>query len=115
MSDKVTRIRSAGAGDREPAVAAIIAADEGGLRRLAELLAPYLPVPATPSEPDRWLSTREAAEYAGTSPNALHKAMAARAIHFEQDTPGGKAWFKRADIDAWRRGERPDAAGRRAA
>jgi hypothetical protein len=41
--------------------------------------------------------------------------MAARAIHFEQDTPGGKAWFKRADIDAWRRGERSGAAGRRAA
>ena len=33
------------------------------------------------------MSTREAAEYAGTTTNALHKAMAAREIHFEQDTP----------------------------
>jgi hypothetical protein len=102
-------------GDREPVVAAIIAGDDTGLRRLAELLAPYLPAQAVPSEPDRWLSTREAAEYAGTTANALHKAMAAREVHFEQDTPGGKAWFKRADIDAWRRGERLGAVGRRVA
>jgi hypothetical protein len=102
-------------GDREPVVAAIVASDDAGLRRLAELLAPYLPVQAAASEPDRWLSTREAAEYAGTTANALHKAMAAREVHFEQDTPGGKAWFKRADIDAWRRGERLGAVGRRAA
>ena len=113
MSDKVARMDAGRVGDREPAVAAIVAADEGGLRRLAELLAPYLPVQSGPSEPDRWLSTREAAEYAGTTANALHKAMAAREVHFEQDTPGGKAWFKRADIDAWRRGERLGAVGRR--
>ena len=104
MSGRVTTSEAARAGARQ-ALPAIIVGDEGGLRRLAELLAPYMPVPVTPSEPDRWLSTREAAEYAGTTPNALHKAMAAREIHFEQDTPGGKAWFKRADIDAWRRGE----------
>ena len=115
MSDKVARTDAGGVGDREPVVAAIVAADDTGLRRLAELLAPYLPVQAVPSEPDRWLSTREAAEYAGTTANALHKAMAAREVHFEQDTPGGKAWFKRADIDAWRRGERLRSVGRRVA
>ena len=115
MSDKLTRMDAGRIGDREPVVAAIVAGDDTGLRRLAELLAPYLPVQAGPSEPDRWLSTREAAEYAGTTANALHKAMAAREIHFEQDTPGGKAWFKRADVDAWRRGERPGAVGRRVA
>jgi hypothetical protein len=115
VSDKVGRMEAGRLGDREPAVAAIVAADDSGLRRLAELLAPYLPVQAAPPEPDRWLSTREAAEYAGTSTNALHKAMAARAIHFEQETPGGKAWFKRAHVDAWRRGERPGPVGRRAA
>jgi hypothetical protein len=86
-------------------LAALIAGDEGGVRLLAELLAPYLPTPAGAIEPDRWMNTREAAVYAGTSRHALHKAMAAREVHFEQDVPGGKAWFKRADIDAWRRGE----------
>jgi len=87
------------------ALAAVIAGDESGLQRLADLLAPYLQVPVAVSE-DRWMNSREAAEYAGTSLRALHKAMAAREVHFEQDCRGGKAWFKRADIDAWRRGER---------
>ena len=93
----------------------VLGADERALRRLAELLAPYLPAPAAPAEPDRWLNSREAAEYAGTTRYALQKAMAAREVHFEQDVPGGKAWFKRADIDAWRRGERPASRVRRAA
>lgn len=115
MSDKVTTKEAAIGSARQHVLPAIVVGDEGGLRRLAELLAPYLSVPATPLEPDRWLSTRDAAAYAGTSPNALHKAMAAREVHFEQDTPGGKAWFKRADIDAWRRGERPGSGVRRAA
>ena len=96
------------------ALAALITGDETGLRHLAELLAPYLPAVVT-GEANRWLSTRKAAEYAGTTPNALHKAMAAREVHFEQDTPGGKAWFKRADIDTWRRGERPRSALRQTA
>jgi hypothetical protein len=75
------------------------------------LLAPYMPVSA-PAESDGWMCTREAAEYAGTSINSLHRAMAAREIEFEQEVRGGRAWFRREYIDAWRRGERP---GRRAA
>ena len=94
----------------------VLGADERALRQLAELLAPYMPAPAPvgPVEPDRWLNSREAAEYAGTSRNSLHRAMAAREIHFEQDVPGGRAWFKRGDIDAWRRGDRPESRVRRA-
>ena len=115
MSDEVTTIGAAAAGEPRRALAAVIAGDESGLRLLAELLAPYLPSPAVPVEPDRWMSSREAAEYAGTTRHALHKAMAAREVHFEQDVPGGKAWFRRADIDAWRRGEQPRSTVRRAA
>ena len=86
----------------------VLGADERVLQRLAELLAPYMPCgPTAAAETDRWMNSREAAEYAGTTIHALHKAMAAREVHFEQDCKGGKAWFKRADIDAWRRGERP--------
>jgi hypothetical protein len=106
---------SLGLAEPRQALAAVIAGDESGLRWLAELLAPYLPAVTPAGEADRWMTTREAAEYAGTTANALHKAMAAREVHFEQDTPGGKAWFKRADIDAWRRGERPCSALRPAA
>ena len=113
MSETATTMKA----EHEPreVLAALIAGDESGLRGLAELLAPYLPQPPEPVDEDRWMCTREAAEYAGTTVSALHHAMAARAIHFEQDTPRGRAWFKRADIDAWRRGERPDLLGRRAA
>lgn len=64
---------------------------------------------------DGWMDSKAAAAYAGCSRNALHKAMAAREIHFEQDGPGGKAWFKRSAIDFWRRGERPPVELRRAA
>ena len=115
MNGKVTMIGAARAGGPREALAAVIAGDEGGLRLLAELLAPYLPPPVTPAEPDRWMNSREVAEYAGTTLRALHKAMAAREVHFEQDCPGGKAWFKRADIDAWRRGERAASRLRQAA
>ena len=112
MSEKVVGTNAAG--EPRQALAAVIAGDECGLRRLAELPAPHLPSPTVP-EPDRWLTTREAAEYAGTTTNSLHRAMAARDVHFEQDVPGGRAWFKRADIDAWRRGERPTSRIRRRA
>jgi len=115
VNEKITTIGSAREADPQHALAAVIAGDESGLQRLAELLAPYLPVPALPADSDRWMDSREAAEYAGTTRYALQKAMAAREVHFEQDVPGGKAWFKRADIDAWRRGDRPVAVVRRAA
>jgi excisionase family DNA binding protein len=52
---------------------------------------------------DRWLDTRGAAEYLGLTPNALHKLTAAREIPFSQDAPGGKCWFLRSELDAWRR------------
>ena len=115
MSGEVSRIEAARAASYGQALPAIIVGDEAGLRHLAELLAPYLPARSAPTEPDRWMSSREAAEYAGTTRHALHKAMAAREVHFEQDTAGSKAWFRRADIDAWRRGERSASRLRRAA
>lgn len=86
-------------------IAAIITGDENGLRELAELLAPYLI--GESAECDGWMTTREAAEYAGTTTSSLHKAMAAREIEFEQDVPGGRGWFRREYVDAWRRGEPP--------
>jgi hypothetical protein len=76
--------------------------DEAALRELAAALAPYLPAPVV--DEDRWMSTRDAAEYAGCGVSALHKAMAARDVEFAQECAGGKAWFRRSDIDRWRRG-----------
>jgi hypothetical protein len=44
-------------------------------------------------------------DYLGVSLAALHKHTAARTIPFEQDAPGCKLWFRRDELDAWRRGE----------
>jgi hypothetical protein len=55
-------------------------------------------------EPDRWLTTAEAATYLAYTENALHKRTAARAILIQQDCRGGKLYFKRSQLDAWREG-----------
>jgi excisionase family DNA binding protein len=52
------------------------------------------------------MDTKQAAEYVGVTVAALHRHTAARTIPFEQDAPGGKCWFKRSELDDWRRGER---------
>ena len=77
--------------------------DDDALEALAARLAPFLPRPET-AEEDRWLNTRQAADYLGISPNALHKLTAARAIPFEQERARAKCWFRRSELDAWRRG-----------
>lgn len=77
-----------------------LANDPALAAELATTIAPYLPTAAAVE--DGWLDTRAAAGYAGCTVNALHKAMAARAVAFEQDVAGGKCWFRRSDIDAWR-------------
>jgi hypothetical protein len=50
-----------------------------------------------------WLDTAGAAEYLGMPKTALHKLTAARGIPFEQEGPGCKLYFKRSDLDIWRR------------
>lgn len=77
--------------------------DDGIAADLAAVLRPHL----QPKQPDAtvgWMTSREAATYLGLTLAALHRLTAARAIPFEQDVSGGKCWFTRADLDAWRRG-----------
>ena len=78
--------------------------DPDDLRELAERLAPYLPSTPAPT-PDRWMTTAQAASYLGMSTNAMHKLTAARAIPFGQAAPGARCYFKRSDLDAWRRSQ----------
>ena len=88
------------------AAALLEALDDDALDRLAERLAPRLAgslAAGTGPEPDRWLTTREAAGYIGRSPNGLHKLTAARAIPCSQDGPGARCYFRRSDLDAWMR------------
>lgn len=51
---------------------------------------------------DRWLDSQEAAQYLGITRNALHKHTSAMTIPFSQDSDGGKCFFKRSALDAWR-------------
>jgi Helix-turn-helix domain len=80
------------------------AADDGDLAEFADRLRPFLLVPNTAPAEDGWLDTRHAADYLGMSVGQLHKATAAREIVFAQGAPGGKCWFRRSDLDDWRRG-----------
>jgi hypothetical protein len=70
---------------------------------LAERLAPY----SGRRRRSRTDGSRRATprSNAGCSVDALHKAMAAREVRFEQNGKGGKAWHRADWIDAWRRGE----------
>jgi excisionase family DNA binding protein len=83
-------------------VAALLAElDDQALAELARRLQPHLAEPARVGD-DGWLSTKQAAAYLGITVNALHKLTRARALPFEQSSPGGKCWFRRADLDGWR-------------
>jgi excisionase family DNA binding protein len=78
-------------------------ASDEALARFAVRLMPHVRV-----EDDRWLTTAEAAAYLGMTVNALHKLTAAEAIPFHRDSPGGKLYFKRSQLDAWREGRSQD-------
>jgi excisionase family DNA binding protein len=107
---RISRRRIRASGVTAPGIAAALVAelDDAALDTLAERLAPRLArrLPVAAPEPDGWLDTKGAASYLGITTNALYKLTAARAIPFEQDGPGCKCWFKRSDLDAWRRCER---------
>jgi excisionase family DNA binding protein len=53
---------------------------------------------------DEWLDSRRAAEYLGIHRDSLRRLAAERAIPAEQARAGCKLFFRRTDLDAWRRG-----------
>jgi excisionase family DNA binding protein len=81
--------------------------------RLAKVIAPLLAdelrdalgrAPAD-DDADRWLRTAEAARYLGMGKSELQRRAAAGSIPHEQEGPGAALYFKRSDLDAWRRGQ----------
>jgi len=63
--------------------------------------------------PDRWLTTREAAQHLGMHPDTLRRLAAGRVIVSEQDRPGCALHFRRSELDRWRESggpRRPAAA-----
>jgi excisionase family DNA binding protein len=53
-----------------------------------------------------WLDARGAAEYLGIHRDTLRKLAAQRAIPTHQDGPGCKLYFRRDELDEWRRSAR---------
>jgi excisionase family DNA binding protein len=52
---------------------------------------------------DEWLDTRDASEYLGIHRDSLRRLAAERVIPAEQAGAGCKLFFRRSDLDAWRR------------
>ena len=80
------------------------------VERLAERVAAVIVerLSAPDDRTDEWFNSRSAAEYLGIHRDTLRKLAAERAIPTEQDGPGCKLYFRRSDLDAWRRsGGRP--------
>jgi excisionase family DNA binding protein len=54
-------------------------------------------------EAGEWLDSRRAAEYLGVHRDTLRKLAAERTIPAHQDGHGCKLFFRRSDLDDWRR------------
>jgi excisionase family DNA binding protein len=96
------RLRTAGAGARTDEASLVDALVEELADRLATKLAAQLRV-ASAGGDEVWLDTRRAAEYLGVHRDTLRKLAAERAVPSEQDGPGCKLFFRRGDLDEWRR------------
>jgi excisionase family DNA binding protein len=79
------------------------------LARLADLvaakLAAHLRAPAD-EERESWLDTQRAAEYLGVHRDTIRRLAAKCVIPAEQTGAGCKLFFRRRDLDRWRRAER---------
>lgn len=83
---------------------------ENMLGRLADLVVERLLEHATAASiqsQDDWLDTRAAADYLSVHRDTLRKLAAERAVPTHQDAPGCKLYFRRDELDEWRRSARP--------
>jgi excisionase family DNA binding protein len=59
---------------------------------------------SSPPESDSWMTARDAAAYLGyASLHPLYKLTSENAIPFVQDGEGCRLFFKRSELDHWRR------------
>jgi excisionase family DNA binding protein len=89
------------AGTFEPAIPHIGGILEQFVEVLAERVAERLQ--AAPEAEDEWLDTRGAAEHLGVHRDTIRRLAAERTLPSEQEGPGCKLFFRRSDLDAWRR------------
>jgi excisionase family DNA binding protein len=102
--DRTTAHRAGVAGDSDRALIDQI------LSRLADLVVERLMERTAAQNSDHaseWLDARSAAEYLGIHRDTLRKLAAQRAIPTHQDGPGCKLYFRRDELDEWRRTARP--------
>lgn len=69
---------------------------------VAERVVARLATPQGHAE-DEWMDTRRAAEYLGIHRDSLRRLAAEGTITAEQAAAGCKLFFRRSDLDAWRR------------
>ena len=80
------------------------------LGRLADLVVERLAAQTAADSSDHvseWLDARAASAYLGIHRDTLRKLAAQRAIPAHQDGPGCKLYFRRDELDEWRRSARP--------
>lgn len=69
------------------------------IERVAARVAALMP----DADGERWMNSADATRYLGLpSVHALHKLTSARRIPFHQDAEGGRLYFQRVALDAWR-------------
>lgn len=75
------------------------------LGQLADLVADRLAdrLAAPPQQADEWLDSRRAAEYLGIGRDSVRRLAAEGTLPTEQAGVGCKLFFRRSDLDAWRR------------
>jgi len=79
---------------------------DGLIARLAELVADRVierMATVTDAAAGEWLDARAAADYLGIHRDTIRKLAAERAIPTHQDAPGCKLYFRRDELDEWRR------------
>ncbi len=93
-----------------------LAAIDGLLGRLADLVVDRLMERnAAREEPSgEWFDARAAADFLGVHRDTLRKLAAERVVPVHQEGPGCKLYFRRDELDDWRRTSRAAHTGLRA-
>jgi excisionase family DNA binding protein len=80
--------------------------DLAALEALADVLAEKVAerLPRLDAD-DCWMTSAKAADYLDVPISTLRKLTAAGSVPFAQDVPGGRCYFKRSELDRWRRDE----------
>ena len=85
------------------AAALVDVLDDAALDALADRLAPRL-AERLGREEDGWLDSKGAARYLGVTVDALNKwHRSDDPPPCRQDVRGGKRWYRKSELDAWRR------------